>query len=218
MPPMPTLQTALAFFSVAFLLALAPGPDNLFVLMQSASHGRRAGAAVVLGLMIGVLGHTAAVALGLAALVAASATAFTAIKFVGAAYLLYLAWGAWHAPATLRADDGDGAGDRGAAAPAWWPLVGRGVVMNLTNPKVALFFLALLPQFVQAGRGPVAAQILWLGALFVAAGTLVFGAVVWLAGVLRTRLARSARAQRAIHRASAGVFALLALRLALAER
>ena len=213
---MPSLETSLAFFSVAVLLALAPGPDNVFVLMQSASHGRRAGAAVVLGLMLGVLGHTAAVALGLAALLAASATAFTAIKLAGAAYLLYLAWGAWRAPATLGAT----APGAEAASPtlAWWPLVGRGVLMNLSNPKVALFFLALLPQFVQSGRGPVALQILWLGVLFIVAATLVFGAVVWLAGALRLWLTRSARAQRGIHRASALVFVLLALRLALYER
>ena len=208
---MPTLQTALAFFSLAVLLALAPGPDNLFVLMQSASHGRRTGWAVVAGLMIGVLGHTLAVALGLAALVAASATAFTLIKLAGAAYLLYLAWGAWHAPAALHAS---------AAAPsAPLPrLVARGVLMNLTNPKVALFFLALLPQFVQPARGPVALQIVCLGALFIVAATLVFGIIVLAADALRQRLAGSARAQRLIHRSAAVVFAGLALKLALSER
>ncbi len=100
---MPTLQTSLAFFTVALLLALAPGPDNLFVLMQSATGGRRAGFAVVTGLMLGVLVHTVAVALGLAALFAASTAAFTVLKLLGAAYLLYLAWGAWRAPAALAA-------------------------------------------------------------------------------------------------------------------
>ena len=155
---MPTLQTSLAFFTVALLLALAPGPDNLFVLMQSATGGRRAGFAVVTGLMLGLLVHTVAVALGLAALFAASTAAFTVLKLLGAAYLLYLAWGAWRAPAALaRSDD---------AAPAkplpWSRLMARGVVMNLTNPKVLLFFLALLPQFVQPERGPVAWQMVFL--------------------------------------------------------
>ena len=211
---MPTLQASLAFFTVALLLALSPGPDNLFVLVQSATGGRRAGFAVVAGLMLGVMVHTLAVALGLAAVFAASATAFTVLKLLGAAYLLYLAWGAWRAPAMLVASDA------GAPAhpPPWPRLMARGVVMNLTNPKVVLFFLALLPQFVQPGQGPVAGQIVWFGALFILAATLVFGAVVMAADALRTRLARSARAQRGLNRAAALVFVGLAARLALAER
>ena len=210
---MPTLDTSLAFFSVALLLALAPGPDNLFVLMQSATGGRRAGFAVVAGLMLGVLVQTLAVALGLAAVFAASATAFTLLKFAGAAYLVYLAWGAWRAPVAAL-------GAAGSAAPAQpWPrLLLRGVLMNLSNPKVVLFFLALLPQFVQPGRGPVALQLLWFGALFIVAGSLVFGAVVLVAGALRARLARSARVQRGLNRAAALVFVALAARLATAQR
>lgn len=211
---MPTLQASLAFFSVAVLLALAPGPDNLFVLMQSATGGRRAGFAVVAGLMLGVVVHTLAVALGLAALFAASATAFTVLKLLGAAYLLYLAWGAWRAPVALTAG-GPGASD---APPPWPRLMARGVVMNLTNPKVVLFFLALLPQFVQPGQGPVALQILWFGWLFIVAATLVFGIVVLAADALRARLARSARTQRGLNRAAALVFVGLAARLVLAER
>ena len=211
---MPTLQASLAFFAVALLLALSPGPDNLFVLVQSATGGRRAGFAVVAGLMLGVMVHTLAVALGLAAVFAASATAFTVLKLLGAAYLLYLAWGAWRAPAMLVASDA------GAPThpPPWPRLMARGVVMNLTNPKVVLFFLALLPQFVQPGQGPVAGQIVWFGALFILAATVVFGAVVLAADALRARLARSARAQRGLNRAAALVFVGLAARLALGQR
>ena len=146
---MPTLDTALTFFGLALLLCYSPGPDNVFVLMQSAAHGRRAGVLVVLGLCTGLLLHTAALALGLAAVFAASAVAFTVVKLVGAAYLLYLAWGAWRAPVS--------AGGAGPALPALspWQLYARGVVMNITNPKVLLFFMALLPQFV------VPAQAQW---------------------------------------------------------
>ncbi|MDO5288824.1 MAG: LysE family translocator [Pseudomonadota bacterium] len=216
---MPSLDTSLAFFATAFMLALAPGPDNLFVLMQSATGGRRVGFAVVCGLMIGVLVHTLAVALGLAAVFAASATAFTALKLAGAAYLLYLAWGAWHAPA-MQAEqlpDASHAGAQAAHTP-WHRLVLRGVFMNLTNPKVVLFFLALLPQFVQPGRGPVGTQILWLGLIFIAAASLVFSAVVLAASALRTRLLGSAKAQRLLNRVTALVFVGLAARLALATR
>ena len=211
---MPTLETALAFFSVAVLLALAPGPDNLFVLMQSATGGRRTGFAVLSGLMIGVMLHTLAVALGLAAVFAASTTAFTLLKLAGAAYLLYLAGGAWRAPVMLAA----GSSPAPAAPKPWSRLMLRGVVMNLTNPKVVLFFLALLPQFVQPERGSVAAQIVVLGGLFIVAATLVFGAVVLAADALRARLGGSARAQRLLNRAASLVFAGLALRLALVER
>ena len=211
---MPSLKTSLTFFSLALLLGVTPGPDNLFVLVQSATGGRRAGFAVVAGLMLGVMVHTLAVALGLAAVFATSATAFTVLKLLGAAYLLYLAWGAWRAPAMLVASDA------GAPThpPPWPRLMARGVVMNLTNPKVVLFFLALLPQFVQPGQGPVAGQIVWFGALFILAASVVFGAVVLAADALRARLARSARAQRGLNRAAALVFVGLAARLALAQR
>ena len=207
---MPSLQTALAFFSMAVLLALSPGPDNLFVLMQSATHGRRAGWWVVLGLCTGLIGHTLAVALGLAAVFAASPLAFTLLKLAGAGYLLYLAWGAWHAPASLAPGQG-----MAGPPPSRLQMWRRGVIMNLSNPKVGLFFLALLPQFVQADRGPVVLQIVCLGALFMLAALLVFGSVVLLAGAIRARLARSARAQQWLNRASALVFVGLALRLAL---
>lgn len=205
---------------MAVLLALAPGPDNLFVLMVSAAQGWRAGLAVVAGLMLGVLVHTLAVALGLAALFAVSAVAFGVLKLLGASYLLYLAWGAWRAPAALGQQAGQGSGQPAAAAPAVpaWRLVGRGVLMNLSNPKVLLFFLALLPQFVKPEAGPVGLQMLWLGALFVLAASLVFGTVVLAAGALRARLLRSERAQRWLNRAAALVFVGLAVRLALAER
>ena len=206
-------ESALAFFSLAIVLALAPGPDNLFVLMISAAEGRRAGFAVMARLIINMMGHTLAVALNLTALFAASATAFTVLKLAGAAYLLYLAWGAWRAPASLGAP-----GEPAQRAQAWPRLVARGVVMNLTNPKVLLFFLALLPQFVKPDQGSVAGQIVALGALFIVAGSRVFGAIVLAAGALRERLARSARAQRLLNRSAAVVFAGLALRLATAQR
>jgi len=206
------MDTAVAFFGAAALLALSPGPDNLFVLMQSAMRGRAAGLMVVLGLCTGLMVHTAAVALGLASLFATSALAFNLLKAVGALYLLWLAWKAWTAPPTeVSAGGGD-------AAPRLRQLYGRGIVMNVTNPKVSIFCLAFLPQFVVADRGHVGQQVLALGALFMLATLLVFGAIALGAGALRQWLLHSTRGQVAINRIAALVFAGLALRLALAQR
>jgi len=201
-------DTAAAFFAVSALLALSPGPDNVFVLMQSAMHGRSAGLLVVLGLCSGLLVHTAAVSLGLATLFAASTLAFTALKWVGALYLLFLAWQAWQAPVgQLAAQPMHDAGR----------LYRRGIIMNVTNPKVSIFFLAFLPQFVMAERGSVAVQVLWLGFIFMLATLLVFGAIALTAGSLGQALVRSARAQQSLNRGAAVVFAALALRLAMVQ-
>ena len=206
-----SLNTALAFFGASVLLALAPGPDNVFVLLQSAMRGRGAGLRVVLGLCTGLIGHTAAVAGGLAALFAASATAFAVVKWLGALYLAWLAWLAFRAPA--------GDVDGGPAAPGdGWAMYRRGVLMNLTNPKVAIFFLAFLPQFADPARGPIWTQIVALGALFIAATMLVFGAIAWFAGSIGLWLRRSPGARVALNRTAGAVFLLLALRLSLAER
>ncbi len=206
-----TLNTLLTFFGASVLLALAPGPDNVFVLLHSAVHGRKAGMLVVLGLCSGLLFHTAAVALGLAALFAASATAFTVLKLLGAGYLLYLAWGAWNAPVGIQDSDN---------TPTMTPLqtYGRGVVMNVTNPKVAIFFLAFLPQFTEPGAGPLALQILLLGGVFMLAALLTFGAISWFAASFGAVFKRSLRAQRVLNRVASLVFVGLALRLATAQR
>jgi len=201
-----SLQTSLAFFSVSVLLALSPGPDNVFVLVHAAQQGARAGWLVVLGLCSGLLFHTAAVALGLAALLASSPLAFGALKGVGAVYLLWLAWLSWRAPTgLLQSQAAEG------LSPAQTYL--RGIVMNATNPKVAIFFLAFLPQFVDPTLGPVQWQIMQLGACFGLATLLVFGGIAALAGRFGQRLRESARAQLILNRAAALVFAGLALRL-----
>lgn len=213
---MPTLETLIAFFGVAVILALTPGPDNIFVLLQSAQRGWRAGLAVVVGLCAGILVHTAAVALGLAALFAASAVAFTVLKFCGAAYLAYLAWGALRAPAAVASHDD---GPTPAASPvSLWRMAGRGVVMNLTNPKVLVFFLAFLPQFADPALGGVAPQLMVLGMVFMLATLLVFGAIACFSGVFGTLLQRSARAQTVLNRVAGLVFLGLAVRLATVDR
>ena len=204
------MTTALAFFATSVLLALAPGPDNVFVLLHSAAHGRRAGMLVVLGLCSGLLFHTAAVALGLAAVFAASATAFTALKLAGAGYLIWLAWQSWHAPL--------GGGDT-VAAPQLTDAqtYRRGVLMNVTNPKVAIFFMAFLPQFTTPSQGSVVAQVMVLGGIFMLAALVTFSAIACFAATVGRVLLRSERAQRGLNRMASIVFVGLALRLALAQ-
>jgi threonine/homoserine/homoserine lactone efflux protein len=200
------LDTQLLFLTTALLLALAPGPDNLFVMAQAAQHGARAGLLVTAGLCTGLLVHTAAVALGLAALFAASQLAFTLLTFAGAAYLLWLAWQAFHA-------GGSEAGDAALAPLPAGQLYRRGVLMNLSNPKVSIFFLAFLPQFADPARGPLAPQLLYLGGLFILATVVVFGALSLIAGSLGARLRQRPATQRWLNRAAGLLFLLLALRL-----
>jgi threonine/homoserine/homoserine lactone efflux protein len=201
----------LMFFTTSVLLALSPGPDNLFVMTQAAQQGRKAGLFVTLGLCTGLLFHTAAVTLGLAALFKASAVAFTGLKFAGAGYLLILAWKAYRA--------GTETGPT-AVADSLNPAVlyRRGIIMNITNPKVSIFFLAFLPQFADPVKGSLSAQLLLLGGVFIIATLVVFGAISVLAGVFGERFRQSAFAQKVLNRAAAGIFAGLALKLALAQR
>ena len=207
-------DVAIGFFGIAVLLALSPGPDNLFVITLSALRGVRAGLWVVLGLCSGLIVHTLAVAWGVAALFAASATAFTVLKLLGAAYLLYLAWGAWNAPASVVDDSG------GPSVPDMTPMQAwlRGVIMNLTNPKVILFFLAFLPQFSNPARGSVAVQTFLLGLIFILAAGLTFSTLALLAGSIGRKLQRSASAQTWLNRSASVVFAGLALKLLVSHR
>lgn len=215
---MPSLESLTAFFGIAVLLALSPGPDNVFVLLQSAQKGWRAGLAVVLGLCLGIAVHTTTVALGLAAVLATSAMAFSVLKWCGAAYLAYLAWGALQAQSSVSDGPVQQARDQRLPLRAALRMVGRGVVMNLTNPKVLIFFLAFLPQFADPARGSVAPQIAVYGAVFMAAAFLVFGAIACFSGVFGTVLQRSARAQWWLNRLAGVVFLGMAVRLAMVER
>ena len=217
---MPSLETLVAFFGVSVLLGLSPGPDNVFVLIQSAQRGWRLGLAVVLGLCLGIVVHTLAVALGLAAVFAASEVAFSVLKWCGAAYLVYLAIGAWRAPVSVNDSAlADAAASKASASGAeLLKMVGRGFVMNLTNPKVLIFFLAFLPQFANPALGPVAPQIFMFGAVFILSTFLVFGSIAIFSGVFGNLLLRSEKAQWWLNKLTAIVFVGLALRLATSQR
>ena len=200
------IDVLLLFFATAILLALTPGPDNLFVLTQSLAFGHRAGVLVTLGLCTGLIFHTSLVAFGLAAIMAASENLLLVIKVIGVAYLLYLAFKSWQ-------DSSGTVQKKPMRQLSQWALYRRGVIMNATNPKVALFFLAFLPQFVDVKYGSVALQVIALGVLFMLATIGVFGGIALLAGRYSERLNQSPQRRLILHRSVSVVFVFLALNL-----
>jgi len=203
------IEILTTFTLAAVLLGLSPGPDNIFVLTQSAVSGARSGVMVVLGLCSGLVVHSVAVALGLAALIAASATAFTVIKSAGAGYLLFLAYKAFGAGASKH--DGD------VPKLSNGQLYRRGFIMNITNPKVAIFFLAFFPQFMDPALGQLPLQAAQLGALFIAATFVVFGGIALAAGSLSELLTRSPKTEVWINRVAGVVFVGLAANIVLSK-
>ncbi|MCL1596908.1 LysE family translocator [Parasutterella secunda] len=197
-----------SFTIAAAVLAVAPGPDNLFVLLQSAMYGARAGIFVTLGLCVGVFIQTLLAAFGVAAVVAASPTLLMIIQFAGAAYLLYLAWGAWNAPV------GGASGESAKKYPRLsnFQLWRRGILMNITNPKVLIFFLAFFPQFIIKGstESQVMVQMLIMGMTFLVCTLVVFSAIAWCAGTLADRL-RSPKVQTILNKVCAVIFTVLAI-------
>lgn len=194
----------LAFVPAALALNLTPGADMMFCLAQGLRHGPAPAAAASAGISTGALIHAGAAGLGLSALVAAHPWAFEAIRWAGIAYLLWLAWAGWRAGDVTQGQ---------AGAPGLARAFITGLTVNLTNPKVILFVLAFLPQFVDPTR-PVVAQFLILGGIIAAGGFVVNAAVGYFAGGLGRRMAGDPRLGRILARISAGVFGLLALRLA----
>jgi threonine/homoserine/homoserine lactone efflux protein len=200
-----------ASFIASGALALAPGPGNIFVLTQSALHGRSAGLLVTIGLCTGLLVDTAVASLGVAALLQASQYAFTVLKFAGAAYLFYLAVLAFRAAGSTIVTDGN-------SAPTAWQLYRRGIIMNVANPKVSIFFLAFLPQFADPARGSLMLQLLAFGGVFMLATILVFGSIAMSAGFVGEWFSESPKAQRVINIVAGTVLAGLAVKLALTQQ
>ena len=194
------------FVLATLALNLAPGPDMTYVAARSLGHGRRAGAMSALGVGAGCLFHIAAASAGVAVLFRAWPRAYAAVRLVGAAYLLYLGILLW-----VRA--GQGAGLTAVEDATDGAIFRQGMITNMLNPKVAMFFLAFLPQFIDPARGPAAVQTLALGLFFNVSGTLVNLAVAWLAGSAR-RLWESRAGRAWFERASGAVLIVLGLRLA----
>jgi threonine/homoserine/homoserine lactone efflux protein len=204
-----------AFVAAGLLLNITPGPDMLFVLASGSSGGSGAGARAALGIGVGSVVHTIAATVGLSQVLATSATAFAVVKYAGAAYLVYLGL-------TALRKRGYAAGAPDASAPSDPPPVvtrifRRAVVTNVLNPKVALFFLAFVPQFVSVDRGHVALQFALLGLTFCVTGTIV-NLLVGLASGRIARMFRERRGlKRALDKAVGAVFIALGIRLAFSE-
>ena len=202
-----SIEILIAFFSASLLLALVPGPDNIFVLTQSIFQGKKSGLVIMLGLCTGLIFHTLAVTFGVAVIFQTSAIAFTILKIVGAMYLLYLAWQIFNAPSE-KIDN-----KNNSISIDYKKLYYRGIIMNITNPKVSIFFLAFLPQFTNPALGTVSLQMLFLGALFIIATILIFGSIALLSGSLSKVFNKSEKSQKFLNKLASFVFLGLAIKL-----
>lgn len=208
---MPDINTIIMFSSVSILLALAPGPDNIFVLTQSMLFGRKSGFIVTLGLATGLVFHTSIVAFGLSVIFRTSLFAFNMLKYIGAVYLLYLAWQTFRSEGRIKT---------GAVKDSIPPahLYRRGIIMNVTNPKVSIFFMAFLTQFTKPSNGSITLQIFILGMIFMFFTLLVFGSISQVAGMIGSYISRSDKITNWLNRIAGTVFLGLALKLVFTER
>ena len=225
----------LEFFIAALVIGIAPGPDNLFVLAQSATYGARLGFCIILGLCTGIAIHTCLLVAGVSALIAASPTAFFVIQCLGAAYLLYLAYKSFGVKAgvvvssefgipnseschpernAVESKDPVKSSDAISGVPSARSLYMRGIIMNLTNPKVILFVLSLIPPAVRLDR-PIhpSLQMAIFGGEFILATMIVFGSIALLAGTVKKFLLTSPKANRNLNWFSGAVFVFLAVAL-----
>ncbi|MEC1261866.1 LysE family translocator [Bacillus swezeyi] len=201
----------ITFLGASILLTLMPGPDNLFVLAQSMSKGKYAGISTACGLCTGLIVHIAAAAGGISAVIYQSALAFAFVKYAGAAYLLFLAYKSFR-----EKSSGFDLGDQPALSCTL--LYQKGVIMNLLNPKVSLFFLAFLPQFVDDGAGQAAKQMLIYGMLFLIQALAIFIIISIFAEKVGNVLRKSSAISQKIHLIQGYLFALIGLKIALSQK
>ncbi|UCE60448.1 MAG: LysE family translocator [Phycisphaerales bacterium] len=203
-------QNLATFVSVGILLNLTPGPDTMYILARGAAQGVRAGVLSALGISTGGLIHTLAAATGLSIILASSATVFTIIKYVGAAYLIALGIGM-----LLRKVDPHSSAGKSSNGRDGWTVYRQGALTNVLNPKVAVFFLAFLPQFVDPSSGHTVIPFVILGCIFVTTGTIWCVLVGALAGKMSLVLRTKRSVQLALNRISGAVFIALGGKLAL---
>lgn len=203
---MTDINNIIMFIAASAMLGITPGPDNIFVLTQSIANGRKTGVIITLGLCTGLMFHTALVSMGVAVLFRDSLIAFNILKFSGAAYLLYLSWHSF----TSSSDEIQISERQKISC---WKFYIKGIIMNITNPKVSIFFLAFLPQFADTSKGSFAQQIIMLGLIFIAATFIVFTSVSLFAGLIGEWIAKHKNGRIYLNRGAALIFVLLAIKL-----
>ena len=201
----------LLFMGVSWALIIAPGPDMLYVITRGMAHGRRAGVLSAVGVVCGILVHTTAAAFGLTLILQTSAFAFLFVKFAGAAYLIYLGIRAWLEKSTFTLE---------TAPPAVTSrtLFWQGVLSNVLNPKIAIFFLAFLPQFVDQGSSQITSQMVLLGLTFACFGLCFLLVVGYSSGTIGKWLTGRPQYARFFQRLAGGILVGLGIRLALTEK
>jgi len=200
------------FLTAAVLLNLSPGPDIAFILGQTVRGGRKSGFAAMFGIWTGAFGHVLMAAAGLSAVLATSAIAFSVVKWVGAAYLI------WLGIAALRSGGGSFISEEIKGSLNFFPIYKQGALVGLLNPKVAVFFLAFLPQFIVENAGPVWAQMFLHGCLIILVAVLIEPPLVFAGEKLTSKLRDNARIGLWMNRSLGAIFIALGIRLALEER
>lgn len=199
------------FITVSWALIIAPGSDMLYVITRGMTHGRRAGMLSALGVICGILVHTTAAALGLTLIFQTSGMAFLVVKYLGAAYLIYLGIKSWQEKNVFTLQTSS---STVSSQQLFW----QGVLSNVLNPKIAIFFLAFLPQFVDKSSNQVTLQLVTLGLTFAFLGLLFLVVVGYSSGAIGSWITRRPHFSQFLGRLSGGILVALGVRLALTER
>ena len=200
-----SIETIITFITASVVLSLVPGPDNLFVMSNSALKGWRIGFYTTLGLCTGLIGHTILVGIGVSVIFQTSTMAFNGLKIIGAFYLVYLAW-----LSVQNKEINIGGANENSTSRSYYF---TGVIMNLTNPKVAIFFLVFLPQFINSNNDNVTSQIFLLGLLFICSAFFVFTSIAYLSSFLEGTLKKSKTINKNLNLVAALIYIALAVNL-----
>ncbi|MDC9598861.1 LysE family translocator [Xenorhabdus anantnagensis] len=208
---MPSIETLVTFISMSTFLCFLPGPDNILVLNQSVINGHKSGILITIGLCIGLVIHTSLASLGIAAIIQTNAVALEIIRLLGVFYLSYLAWEAFKAKPIHLADNNTFYDKK--------KLIKKGLLMNLSNPKVIIFFLAFLPQFTTDNAINISdsLQLLYLGLIFVVIAFIVFALISYLSGFLNKMISNKPAIQTALNKTTCLIFIVLAINLFLSQ-
>ncbi|MGG7078074.1 LysE family translocator [Clostridium sardiniense] len=205
------LVTIISFLGASVLLTLAPGPDILYVMTQSITQDKKAGIFTAFGLCSGVLIHTTAAAIGISAILYSSTAIFNGVKLIGASYLLYLAY------KEFRSKSEESAILKGEAL-EYSKLYKKGVLMNVLNPKVALFFLALLPQFINENGINVGVQMMILGIIFMIQAFIIFSLISFFSGTIGDKLLKNRKIASKFNFIKGTVYAIIGINIALSSK